>query len=197
VSATDRLPIRGRLVGLRLHPRAPAPGSPAEPRVRWLLQLGERGRRDEAEHRALLAVAEAVQQALADLPILVQARLDQVAALAVGIGLAVAREVVGTALERGAVDPTPMVERCLREAVAGSNGAPLRIWLHPQDLAPVLERLANRPDLQPALAQAELVADPGLGRGAVRAETGAGCLRWDPIQALERISAEVRAEAGT
>jgi flagellar biosynthesis/type III secretory pathway protein FliH len=181
----------GRLIGLRLHPHRAG----ASVRAQGLLQLGERARRDAAEHAALLALCETVSQTLSTLPQTVHTRLDQVAAQAVEIGLAVAREVVGACLEQGRFDPAPVVAHCLAEAVLGSSDAELTIRLHPEDLGPVLQRLANRPELEPVLSRTKLVADPGVGRGAVRAETGSGRLSSDPREVLERISAEVRREA--
>ncbi len=190
-----RMALPERLVGLRLHSRRQAPGTPVPERVRWLVQLGERNRRDAEAHAALLRVGSAVQSALRDLPRAVQGRLDEVAILAVEIGLAVAREVVGEALDRGHVDPTPVVARCLRELVTGSDSARVAVRLHPEDLGPVLERLAAHQDLQASLGQADLRPDPAIGRGAVVVESGAGRLRAEPREALERIAAEVRREA--
>src|SRR5262249_1800420 len=149
-----------------------------------------------AEHQALVGFCETAAQVLRSLPQIVHTRLDQIAAQAVEIGLAVAREVVSACLEQGRFDPTPVVAPCLSEAVVGSGEGDLTSRLHPEDLGPVLQRLADRPELEPALRRAQLVADAGVGRGAVRADTGAGRLSADPREVLERISAEVRREAG-
>jgi len=40
-----------------------------------------------------------------------------------------------------------------------------------------------------------LLPDPSLPRGGVRAETGAGRLRYEPLAALERVAAAVRGAA--
>ena len=79
----------------------------------------------------------------------------------------------------------------------GSDRGDLVVHLHPEDLALVLDRLAREPGLQEQVAAAKFVADPALGRGAVRAETDAGRLRYDPQQALERVAAEVRRAASS
>lgn len=190
------LPVQGGLVGVRLHRRDPAAGSPSEPKVRWLLQLGELQQRAAAEHQALLTSVQALQRALQALPATVQVRLEQVAGLAVEIGLAVAREVVGEALARGHVDPLPVVTRCLQDAVEGGAEGRIQVRLHPADLGPVMERLAAVPEWQPTLARTDLLADPGVARGAVKLDAGAGRLRWDPREVLERICQEIRRESG-
>jgi hypothetical protein len=101
------------------------------------------------------------------------------------------------ALERGLVDPTPTVVRCLRDCVHGSSKADLVVRLHPLDLEGVQQQLAGMSDLQDEVGAARFVADKSVPRGGVRAETGAGRLLYDPSEVLERISAEVRREAGS
>lgn len=190
-----KVALHGPVQGLRLHPRQPDAATAAGRRVEWLVGLGERRRAQEAEQRSLQALVDATKRALAAVPTTVGVRLDQVAALAVEVGLAVAREIVGAALERGDVDPTPTVLHCLRDCVHGSDRADLAVFLHPADLPLVQERLLRHPELQEQVAAARFVADPALARGAVRAETGAGRLRYDPREVLERICAEIRREA--
>jgi flagellar biosynthesis/type III secretory pathway protein FliH len=191
----QKMPVVHRLVGLRLLSRQPAAGTPAARRVEWLLSLAERTKRHEAEQQAVQAALAAIQKSLQTLPTTVNGRLEQVAALAVELGLAVAREIVGAALDQGFVDPTPTVLRCLRDCVHGSDRGDLVVHLHPEDLALVLDRLARVPELREQVAAARFVSDPALGRGAVRAETGAGRLRYDPQEACERVAAEVRKAA--
>jgi len=189
-----RIQLPAPIVGIRLHsPRPDAAGRPA-PESTWLLSLGERERQRAAAAAALRGLIEVAQQAVRQLPQAVAARLDEVAALAVALGLAVAREVVGAALDRGAVDPTPTVARCLRDCVHGSSRADLVVRLHPADLELVRAGLAALPGADDEAAAARFVADPALGRGAVRAETETGRLRYDPREVLERIAAEVRRE---
>lgn len=194
-TATSKLPLRERLVGLRLLSRRPVPDSDAARTVEWLLDLGVSQQRQQAESDALQATARAIGRTLQGLQQTVQTRLDQVAAQVVELGLAVAREIVGDAMARGLLDPTPMVLHCIRDCVHGTDGADLRVHLHPDDLGPVLDRLASMPELRDLLARSELLPDPGLTRGAVRAETGAGRLRYDPEEAFERMAAAVRSAA--
>lgn len=195
MSAMMKLPVEEPIGGLRLHPSRPVPGSPTAAKVQWLIGLGDAQRRRDAEHKALLAIAQSIERTLQGLPAGVATRLDAVAAMVVELGLAVAREIVGEALQQGLVDPTPTVGRCLREAVHGSDRGDLRIHLHPDDLDMVFGKLQQQPELRQQLAAAELIADASVARGAVRAETGAGRLRWDPREVLQRLSDEIRAEA--
>jgi flagellar biosynthesis/type III secretory pathway protein FliH len=195
MTACQRIAVDAPLAGLRLHARRPLAGTPQAAKVEWLLALGAREQQRQADSTAVRTLARAVQQALAGLAPAVGKRLDEVAGLAVELGLAVAREIVGQALERGFVDPTATVARCLRDCVHGGSAADLVVRLHPDDLALVQQNLAAQPELQEEVAKARFVADRSVARGAVRAETEAGRLRYDPREALERVAAEVRREA--
>lgn len=195
MTSTSTVPVPQRLVGLRLHRRAGAGGAPATPRARQLLDLEERTRQLEADREQLRGALSTAQQQLQSLPQVVNQRLDEVAGVAVELGLSIARELVGAALDRHLVDPTPTVARCLRDCVHGSGGADLVVRLHPDDLAGVKTSLAAAPELARLAADAELVADGSVPRGGVRAETGAGRLHYDPREVLERICEEVRREA--
>jgi flagellar biosynthesis/type III secretory pathway protein FliH len=180
-----------RLVGLRL--RARAPGSPAAA----LLDLRQREQDRLAEAAAVRDVCAAARQAVAALPATVADRVEELAGVATELGLALARELVGAALEKGLVDPTPVVLRCLRDCVHGAGKADLVVRLNPQDLAAVQERLRDNAELRQEIADARFVADPVVPRGGVRAETGAGRLLYDPQEVLARICAEVRREVSS
>jgi len=194
MTTVEKLPVPVPIVGLRLHARTVAPGSPHAEKVAWLLSLQVREQQRQADAASLQTFANGAKQAIAALPKAVGDRLDEVAAIAVELGLAVAREIVGNALDRGFVDPTPTVARCLRDCVHGSNRTDLVIRLHPADLELVQRQLALMTELRDEVAGSRFVADPSVGRGAVRAETDAGRLRYDPREALERIATEVRRE---
>lgn len=184
-----------KLVAVRLHARRGSGGVPSEARLQTLVDLARRERQREEQAAALMSFVEAARRAIGEVPARVQDGLDGVAAIAVDLGLAIARELVGAALDQGKVDPTPAVVRCLRECVHGSERADLTLRLHPDDLALVQRRLADMPELHEQQEQARFVADPALARGAVRAETSAGRLRYDPREVLERICDQVRREA--
>ena len=192
MSEVLKLPLEEPIRQTRMLPlNAPAESAEGQ-RVRWLLQLGDAQRRREAEQKALQATAQAVQKTLLSLQSSVNGRLDLVAQQVVELGLALAREIVGDALDRGLVDPTPTVVRCLRDCVHGADPKDLIVYLHPDDLAPVQDRIRRMPAVQLEFGLARFVADPALARGAVRAETGAGRLRYDPQQVFARLADAVR-----
>ncbi|MFN3243727.1 MAG: FliH/SctL family protein [Planctomycetota bacterium] len=191
----NAVPVTQRLVGLRLHTRRGPGGVPEAPRARALLDLEARNLQHQADLQVMRDVLADTRGQLAAIPGVVNGRLDEVAGIAVELGLAIAREIVGSALDQHLADPTPTVARCLRDCVHGSDRADLVIRLNPDDLANVKTRIAEIPDLTREAADAQFVADPGIPSGGVRAETGAGRLHYDPREVLERICAEVRREA--
>ena len=181
-------PIRG----VRVLSRSANADAATRGKVKWLVSLGEQKTRREAELKALQATAHAVQRAMQQSQVSVTQRVDELAALVVELGLSVAREIVGAALDRGDCDPTPTVVHCLRDCVHGSDEDDLVVKLHPDDLALVSERLRAMPDLADAVAKSKFVADATLGRGEVRASTDAGKLRYDPRETFERVASAVR-----
>jgi flagellar biosynthesis/type III secretory pathway protein FliH len=195
VRAVLRVELDEPVRAVRLLSRSAAGDAAAAAKAQWLVTLGEARARRLAESQALQTTTQAVQRTLQQLTASVGSRVDQIAAMVVELGLCVAREIVGQALDRGAVDPTATVVHCLRDCVHGPAGADLVVHLHPDDLAPVLAALALHPELQQQIAQCRILPDATLARGAVRAETGAGRLRYDPREVFERVAAAVRAAA--
>ncbi len=195
MTTTRTVPMTQSLVGIRLHARRMPGGTPASSRTEQLLDLKQREAQREASVQAVVDLAKAAQRTVADVPAQVQKRLDEVAGIAVELGLALARELVGDAMGKGLLDPTETVVRCLRDCVHGSDRADLVVRLHPQDLAGVQNALQSRAEVADEVALARFVGDPSVPRGGVRAETGAGRLQYDPRDVLERICAEVRREA--
>ena len=195
MTATSSIPVTQRLVGLRLHRRTATGGAPAAPRAQQLLDLDARSQQREADLAQLRDVLAETRKQLTELPQVVGARVDELAGVAVELGLAIAREVIGAALDQHFVDPTPTVARCLRDCVHGSSDADLVIRLNPEDVAGVKTKIAESPELSREAAAAQFVADASVPSGGVRAETGAGRLHYDPREVLERICEEVRREA--
>jgi len=194
MTSVPQVPSTAPIVGIRLHSRDSVPGSPQAKKVAWLLSLDVREKQLASDSAALQAFAKTVQQAIHQLPQAVGGRLEEIAGIAVELGLAIAREIVGQAIDKGHVDPTPTVVRCLRDCVHGSERTDLVVRLHPADLELVQTQLARMPEIADEVAAARLVGDATMARGAVRAETETGRLRYDPREALERVCAEVRRE---
>lgn len=191
---TLRVPLVRKLAGLRLHGLQSTPHRQSAERVEWLVSLRDLEKRRRADSAALHALAAAATDAIEELPGVVRDRLQEVAGMAVELGLAIAREIVGCVLDEGRFDPTAVVKRCLADCVRGTAGSELVVRLNPEDLPLVEQALAAAGDVQEQLERARLVADRAVPRGAVRAETDAGRLEYDPRDALERVSAEVRRE---
>ncbi len=193
MTTTDSVRLQAPLVALRLH-RVAAGAAPA-PHVRELLGLDQREAQRRAALQALRELAHAARTAVDQLPARVTARVDEIAGIAVELGLAIARELVGDALGKGLVDPTATVVRCLRDCVHGTSRTDLVVRLHPADLGVVQSALQAMPELHDEIAAARFTADPAVPRGGVVAETDAGRLHYDPQDVLERVCAEVRREA--
>lgn len=197
MTITTRLPVGASIVALRLHSRRPGADAPNATKVAELVDLGAREARREAEGKFFVDVVAAMKRTIGEVPKAVSQRLDEIAAIAVELGLGIAREVVGVAIDRGDVDPLPTVVRCLRDCVHGSSSTDLTVRLHPEDLELVKSRIATMPEVADEAAAARFVADPKVPRGGVHAETEAGRLRWDPRSAVARICEEVRRGVAT
>lgn len=191
---TLKIPVTADIVALRLHAVAAGSAAPAAERATWLLSLRDQQKQRRADAAALHALVASITDALEATPAMVGERLDGIASIAVELGLGVAREIVGNALERGHVDPSATVARCLRECLHGNSGTEMSVHLHPQDMEIVQQSLANVPDLREQMDGVRFAADPRAGRGTVRVETEAGKLKYDPRDVLDRISEAVRRE---
>ncbi|MFT4512150.1 MAG: flagellar biosynthesis/type III secretory pathway protein FliH [Planctomycetota bacterium] len=183
------------MVGLRLHNRRGPGGVPEAPRARQLLDLESQNKRREADDQVMRDLLAEARDQVAALSGVVNSRMDEIAGIAVELGLAIAREIVGEALDQGKVDPTSTVARCLADCVHGSDRSDLVIKLNPEDMAKVQTGIAQMAGLGEELASARFVSDATVLSGGVRAETGAGRLHYDPREVLERICNEVRREA--
>ena len=195
MTTMSAVPVTSRLVGLRLHTRRGPGGVPESGRARQLLDLESRSLKREADEQVMRDLLAESRKQVEAVPGVVGSRLDEIAGISVELGLAIARELVGAAIDDGKVDPTPIVARCLKDCVHGSDRGDLVIKLNPEDLADVKTRLAEMTELDEEVASARFDADATVPSGGVRAETGAGRLRYNPREVLERICDEVRREA--
>ena len=188
-----KLSLTRPLAGLRSH-RSPVEGAAGPGGAeRWIFDMRQRAQTEMQRHEAFATCLEGIARAVESMTTAVDGRLEEIAALSTELGLALAREMLGAALEKGIADPTLTVERCLKESVAGPN-EDVAVFLAPDDLGEVLARMESHPDLRDHLARASFAADPGLDRGSVRIETASGQLLYDPAEVLQRICDEVRRE---
>ena len=191
MTARLRTPMHQPLRGIKIH-RAPEVAHQPSPRAVWLMSLREAQVRETRRQAELSATLDGLREQAARLPAVVDHKLGAVAALATEIGLTVAREVVGQAVQQGVIDPAPAVRRCLEEASVGLTGTKLEIRLHPEDLSLVMTELEGDPLLRDKVECATFVPDPGLSRAAVRIDTESGRLKYECGEVLDRISQEVR-----
>lgn len=185
------LPVRGLRV--RTMP-ADETHVDADPQTLALLQLRELQVQRVLRHEELMRCLGEIREALGQVPQRVQDNLEQIAALTTEIGLTVAGEVVGEALARGLVDPTPIVKRCLDGAVVGLTDPQVEVALNPEDLPLVVDELDNDAELQGRIPSVTFAPNPGLPRGAVQVQTAAGRSTYQPAEVLERIATELRQE---
>lgn len=193
MSNTLQVPLSKPLVGLRLHTVLPEGQVAEDPTSQWLLSLRETAVQDAHRHAELMTTLDSLQDAIKGLPSLVRKNLAEVSQLSTEIGLAIAQEVLGDALERGSIDPMQTLDRCLSEASIGLDGVDLAIYMHPGDLSQVLNELESDPEMRERLGGAQLHADAGLQRSAVRIDTEVGRLSYDYREILLRVSKAVRA----
>ena len=191
MSSDLKLSFSRPLKGLRPHGVIGARTDPDQA-GQWLFDLRGRAELEAQRHAAFQACLEGIDRAVDAMAATVSRRMDEVGAQATELGLALASEVLGVALEQGLADPTPTVIRCLRESAAEATD--VEVFLSADDLGPVLERLDSHPELRERVARVRFCADPELDRGAVRMETAFGRLVYDPAEVLQRICDEVRRE---
>ena len=188
-----QVPMARPLRGLRVHAVVSEEDRERSPRSFWLLSLREAAVRDAMRHTEVMTTLDSFQDAVAQLPGMVRQNLEGVSALATELGLAVAREIVGEAIHRGAIDPSSTVLRCLEDMTTNLSGEDIEVRTHPEDLSQVLAEVDRDSALKAKLEHSRFLPDPGLARGAVRIHTRIGSLTYDHREVLTRVSNEVRA----
>lgn len=192
MSEAVRLRLGRPLRRVRLH--AGGAAGVASPQSRWLVGARERQQADAEQAEAIERCLRAVKDAIDAVPAIVERNLQEVAAMATEIGLAVARELLGDSIERGTYDPNPTVLRCLKSVVLGADSGEIQVFLAAEDLSSVAGRLSESSELHDWLDRISLAVDPELSRGSVRVESGSGSLIYDPRAVFERIALAVREE---
>ena len=118
MTQTTTVPFHAPLLGIRLHTRRLAGGAPQAGRVAQLLDLKVREEQRQAATKALVDLARTGKRTVEAIPQQVGSRLDEVAAIAVELGLAIAREIVNLHAGRITIDEGP-----------GGRGTTVQVWL--------------------------------------------------------------------
>ncbi len=199
MTQTQKIALRLPLRALRLHKHVPsAPVAvAADDKRAWLLSLREKSAQAETDRQALQVCVESIGQALAQIAPMVQQNLEQISAVITELGLVVAREVLGDAVDKGLLDPTQAVRRCLQQMISGVDKGELRVLLNPDDLSQVIAELEHHPEFRGKTQDAEFVPSPSIQRGSAQVESGSGRMLYDPLEVYERIADEIRKEAQT
>ncbi|HTU90983.1 MAG TPA: FliH/SctL family protein [Gemmataceae bacterium] len=126
-------------------------------------------KREREERQAIEQVLEQLRKAADQLAKRYDTMLDEMRQAAIELAVAVAGRVVFDKLQAGEFP----VEEMARQARARLPAAPsVTVYLHPDDLALLRRRLADKPLLPARETQLRIEADPSLRRGGCRAEAG-------------------------
>lgn len=188
---TDAIPFTERLTGAVLvRPDAPLPPlrrrpAPPPPVVVEAPEI-DLTKEFRADRNRILAVLDGLRSAAAELRAEQDAKLDELRDAAVELALTIATRLFHRAVT---TDDYP-IEQIAREMAAQMvDEEPIRVRLHPDDLALLETRLDGGP-LLPG-AEPKLVADATLARGAVAVEGHAQLLVADPARTLQEIRDEL------
>lgn len=190
--ASARLQLRRRIKGLRGHSASPEASSQVASKTTWLLNLESQAEKSELDRQATNACVQQITSELDKTSAIVLENLTAITSLATELGLSLAREIVGEALDKGIVDPTPTVLRTLQSMVLSAEDAGIKIAISADDFSLVVARLQEQPEFRAYAEQVEFTLDPGLARGSVRIETGSGRLQYEPQEVLAKLCDEVR-----
>jgi flagellar biosynthesis/type III secretory pathway protein FliH len=113
----------------------------------------------------------------------------------VEVALAVAKSVVGRAVDAGAHDVKALVDSLLEEALPGLGTGPLQVAVSPADLA-ALGDFAGAGAPASVAGRVQVVSDPALPRAACRIRSGGAEILADPALRLAAIGEKLRALAG-
>lgn len=146
-----------------VEPSAPAERASPQPDV-----LEERRHQDEraAIERTLAAMMEAARALAAER----DQRRSEMQRVAVELAVTIASRLIHERIDAGQF----ALETLVRQTVERLDPSqPVIVRLHPDDIILLEKRLGNNQPLLPHRKDISIVADPGLERGACRAEAGA------------------------
>lgn len=191
--STHRVSFTGRLTNAVLastaaplppfrRPPAPAPRGPvaapptdADPTTDVL-----------ADRARIAAVLDQLGAAAADLRARQAGDLDQLRQAAVTLAINVTARVFHHEVSAGQFPLEQIAHELVAQLV---DEEPIRVRLHPDDLALLSDRLDGQPLLP--TDEPKLVADPTLTRGAVAVDGPTQSLRADPVRTLDEIRDEL------
>lgn len=125
--------------------------------------------REREERQAVEQVLEQLRKAANQLASGYEAMSEELRQAAIELAIAVAGHVAFEKLQAGEFP----IEEMVRQALAHLPAAPsFTVYLHPDDLALLRKRLADRPLLPARETQVRIEADSSLRRGGCRAEAG-------------------------
>jgi flagellar biosynthesis/type III secretory pathway protein FliH len=151
------------IVGPPRPPEPPPPPPPPPPEVFWETEIGKQLSQDRAAINASLA---RLGEQLRSLQEQRENSWRQWQQAAIELGLAIASRLVHARIETGGM----ALETVVREAAARlAPDEPLRVRLHPRDLAVLRDRLKGDPLLPEAL-MVQIIADASLKRGDCHVE---------------------------
>ncbi|MHC5062357.1 MAG: FliH/SctL family protein [Planctomycetota bacterium] len=195
MSDTVRLKLRRPIKSLRGHSAAIESNSAADSTAFRLLNLESEAEKRDRDRQAAKACLDQISSELSKTGDIVLENLTAVTRLATELGLCLAREIVGEALDKGIVDPTATVLSTLQSMVLSAEDAGIRIAISAEDFSLVVASLQDLPEFAAFADRVEFSVDPTLPRAAVRIETGSGRLQYEPQEVLAKLCDEVRRSA--
>ena len=158
----------------------------------------EQVQQEQMEREAVQRVFQTMERTLPQLHALVEQRLDQWASYVLDLGLRLAGEALGRELEKGNYDLIPTIREALAKAIGSGEGS-LQVFLNPQDLGRVLERLGegHAEGVEALKKDVEYKVDPHVQLGACRIESNHGRIVHDPRVVLDSMVQKILGELGS
>lgn len=149
---------------VRVGPHLPLPPTPS-----LTFPQPDPARREREERQAIEQIVEQLRKTTQQLAATFEATIDEMRQAAIELAIAVAGRIVFDKLHAGDFP----IEEMVRQALARLPAAPsFTVYLHPDDLALLQQRLADKPLLPAREAQVRIESDASLSRGSCRAEAG-------------------------
>lgn len=164
--------------------RRPSP-PPPEPELVPEYVAGPGAALPPPEGDSVALLLEQLIDVVQDLKAQQRERLEEMQKVAVEVAVAVASHVLYERIKAGDFAIEELVRRAAKRL---ESHEAVKVYLHPDDLAALERRTIEGPLLALEGEDVRLIADPGLGRGDCRAETGDVSV----VTQLEEYLAEIR-----